>query len=365
MIAKLLPFICAGVLAVLLTLGLSPFRAPANDVRWLGDRPGLAFGPNSGAISSDALQMADPGQESGASVEIWLQPARIWDKSTFLAFCDPGKPFKLSFRQSQTDLKIRVAKDEFYVSRIFRKATPVFLTITAGADGTAVYVGGSLVRTVAGLRLSTADFTGRLVIGDSPGQADSWQGQLYGLAIYHRELKPAEIARNYVAWMQTGRPETSQAERNAALYLLRERYGAVVHNAAASGPDLFIPARYTVLGKIFLEPFWQEFNLSWSYCSAALKNVVGFVPLGFCFYAWFTTLRLRRAEIATVALGTALSLTIEVLQGWLPTRDSGTTDIFTNTLGTWIGVAAYRAIGPALTRALPLALVDDGDDLRS
>jgi glycopeptide antibiotics resistance protein len=112
--------------------------------------------------------------------------------------------------------------------------------------------------------------------------------------------------------------------------------------------DLQIPDRYTVVDKIFLEPFWHEFNLTRSYLSSAVKNVIGFVPLGFCFYAYMIALRFKRAAFATVVLGTALSVTIEVLQAYLPTRDSGTTDIFTNALGTWVGVAAYNFLVPRL-----------------
>ena len=94
-----------------------------------------------------------------------------------------------------------------------------------------------------------------------------------------------------------------------------------------------------------MEPFWKEFSLSRSYGSAAVKNIVGFFPLGFCFYPCLLLYRFRRPVLFTVILGALTSLTIEVLQAYLPTRDSGMTDIFTNTLGAWIGVIAFRALG--------------------
>lgn len=49
-----------------------------------------------------------------------------------------------------------------------------------------------------------------------------------------------------------------------------------------------------------------------------------------------------RTVAATVLLGTLFSLAIEIVQFYIPTRDSGTTDILTNTLGTVIGITLYR-----------------------
>jgi hypothetical protein len=286
-------------------------------------------------------------------LEIWLRPDCIWDSGTFLSLWSPEGPFRLSLQQHQTDLGIQCARTgKLYVDDIFRRPRPVFITITSGGGGTSVYVDGVRVKTSPGFRLSTNHFTGRLIAGDAPEQSHSWRGHLFGLAIYHRELKPSAVVCHYSAWMQGGRPKTAEDEHNVALYLFDERAGNLVHNTARPGLELRLPAEYMVVDKISLEPFWREFTLSNSYLGAAVKNIIGFVPLGFCFYAYLTALGIKRAGLATVLLGTAVSVTIEVLQAYLPTRDSGTTDIFTNTLGTWIGVASYHLAGPILGRAM-------------
>jgi len=349
--------ICFAVLCVLLTLGLWPFHTPMNEVTWLGSRNGLRLGEFSSVISSTAFPMTSADEGASGSIEVWLQPRRIWDSSTILAFCAPGNPPQFSLRQAQVDLELRseILDDlhpantrSLYVDNALRKPGPVFVTITSGIRGTAVYTDGVLSRTAPQFRLPARAFTSRLVLGDSPGQTDSWSGQLLGLAIYRRELTAAQILRHYETWTQGGQPHVSEDESNAALYLFNERAGSVVHNRARSGVDLYIPEKYEVLDKIFLEQFWKEFNMSQSYWESALKNIVGFIPFGFCVFPCLSAHKLKHAALATVILGTLVSLTIEVLQAYLPTRDSGTTDLFTNTLGTYIGVVAFRVVSPIL-----------------
>ncbi len=295
MIAKILDIVCIAVLCTILTLGLWPFHAPKNDVTWLGERNGLHFGRYGTAIGSGPFEMASSqGNQLFGSLEIWLQPRRIWDNGTFLAFCTPEDPFQFSLSQSQRDIRLQAAirNDRnrtrvvnLYVAGVFRQTGPIFITITAGTGGMAVYLDGVLAKRVPQFRLPPNQLAGRIVLGDSPGQPDSWKGQLLGFAIYDRELTEAQLLKHYETWTQAGRPEIQKEEGNVALYLFDERAGTVIHNSVSAGVDLSIPDQYVVLDQIFLQPFWSEFSMSRSYWGAVLKNIVGFIPFGFCFCA--------------------------------------------------------------------------------
>ncbi len=356
---KHLALVCLIVLIVILTLGLWPFHIPANQVAWLKDRPGLQFGGTATAIGSATIRTPGPGPESGGSIEIGLQPGLIWGRGTILAFYRPENSSQLLLNQSLTGLEISIrhtapdrASARPYVGEIFRRTKPLFLTIASGTQGTKVYVDGVLVRTLGGF-LPAKEFAGRLIVGDAPGQPNSWRGRFFGLAIYHRELPPAQIVRDYENWTRTGLIDSAQEADMVAFYPMDERAGQIVHDRSEHGLNLFIPERYMVLDQIWLEPFWQEFSMSRSYWSAVVKNIVGFIPFGCCFYAWLAACHLKRAALATVVLGAAVSVTIEVLQAYLPTRDSGTTDIITNTFGTWVGVVAFRVVRPLISGKVP------------
>ena len=139
-------------------------------------------------------------------------------------------------------------------------------------------------------------------------------------------------------------------EAPSALYLFNEGKGGIVHNQLDSSTDLIIPPHYFVLHPRVLVAPWREYKATWSYWQDVSVNVAGFIPLGFCFAAYFSLVQvINRPRATTIALGLVVSLTIEVLQAFLPTRSSGTTDLVTNTLGTAIGVRLY---GCSFTQAM-------------
>jgi hypothetical protein len=288
---------------------------------------------------------------------MWVQPARSHDSSTLLAFYSRQNPIQFAVRQSRDDLVLQrnglpgqkgARSGSFHIDKVFRSMRPVLLTISSGPKGTAVYVDGALAIASERFRVTAADCTGQLVVGTSPLNFDQWTGVLKGLAIYHSHLTAQQVVRHYETWTARKRPEVGGGERCAVLYLFTESRGNRVQNRMGAGCDLLIPEQYVIQDEISLKPFWREFALCWGYWKSVLKSIVGLVPLGFFFYSWVSgRISARRPAWVTTILGAIVSFTIEVLQAQLPTRQSGTTDILTNTFGTWLGVVGYRYVNSA------------------
>ncbi len=364
--SKLLGALCFAVLCITLYLGLSPFHSPRNSVAWLNGANGVAFGRYGTILCRGSLSTAGSHRDAGGSIEMWVQPDR-WTRSTLMALYRPEKSLLFTLGQSLTDLEVRAEevddskqriKGHFYVrgalGAALRQKKPVFLTVTSGPRETIVYLDGFPVTGAPGFRIPDGAITGRLIVGDTPWQPNSFRGQIRGVAIYDLELSGTQVFRHYRTWTDNGRPDIDRSERNLALYLFEEHHGNVIRNYAAPSGNLYIPDRYSVVDKISLEPFWTEFDFSRSYWSGNLKNIVGFIPAGFCFLAYFTIARpVKRAVLLTIILGALVSLTIEIGQAFLPTRDSGTTDIVTNTFGTYIGVLCYRYVYPIVVERFP------------
>jgi VanZ family protein len=287
-----------------------------------------------------------------------VKPARAWGSGTLLAFYEPLSGRQFSLQQDYTDLALqRDIGGENYqtnliVDNVFRRKQ-AFITLTSDGQDAAVYIDGNLVTRSSRFGLSLSDFGGQLILASSPLQSNRWSGEVRGLALYKSKLTADQVVRHYQHWTRKGRPDAGENELPLALYTLDEHAGKIIHNQVGSGNDLCIPDRYRVVNQTLLEPPWTEFQTQKTYLENALVNIAGFVPLGFCFGAYFTSVRrIKHGILATIVLGAIVSLTIEVLQAYLPTRDSGFTDLITNTLGTSAGVALYRAAALPLARAL-------------
>lgn len=342
--------LAALVLAATLTAGLWPFRFhPPNEVSWIPRQAGLYFGDYGTAISKGEFTPL-PGIDSpgGASLELWIKPAATEDSATLLAFYTPANPHQFRIQQSLDDLFVmrdipagrRKWKTSYVsVDRVFRKDKPMHLLISSGADGTRVYLNGPLVRVAPSLHIQPSDFTGQLVVANSPVANHTWDGLMRGLAFYAREISPQQAAMHFRGDASPGWINDSEVRDSLAFYPFTEGSGRVIHNVAPGGqPNLVLPDHYLILHQAFLTPFWEEYRGNWSYVEDLVINVVGFMPLGFVTCAILTSLlRSPRPVLWSAVFALAISLFVEVLQGFMPIRASGTTDLITNTLGGFLG----------------------------
>jgi hypothetical protein len=349
---KILGALCALILCGILTAGLWPFHSPTNQVTWLNSADGLRFGRLGTILSSSgAFTTSGRGDRSSCALEIRIEATPNSDH-TLLAFYTPEHPLQFLMRRYRSgivlrsealELPVQDQPTEVYFPDVFDQEKPELLTITSGFGGTAVYVNGALKGVRRQFHISSDNFTGRLVLGTSPVESDSWSGELLGLAIYKNELTANQVARHFASWTAKGRPNLDPNDRALALYLFDERQGRTAHDTSGSGINLDIPERYMLVHEKFLETPWSEFRATWSAWKDIGINIGGFIPLGFFFYAYLTmATNTNKPALVTVFIGAATSLTIEVLQAFLPTRDSGMTDLITNTLGTGLGVMLCR-----------------------
>ena len=323
---------------------------PPNEVQWLQNGPGLHFG-NYGSIFTTADFPASSVKSEGCALEIWLEPALTLDVATLLAFSTPDNPLQFRLRQykdsllvihNALDKKGRLQTNEMAVDRVFRQQQRLLVTVSSGAKGTVVYVNGELKGFREEFHLSATEFTGRLIFGDSPGGHESWGGDLRGLAVYPYQLTKERAKADYDAWHSGREFPADLLARATALYEFKEGTGNATRSSVASAPDLVIPARLETMRPVLLKPFWKEYDNRWEYWADVLVNILAFVPFGFLFYGYLRVGRkVKRAFWKALAAGFLVSLTIELGQYYLPMRNSGTTDLITNTTGAGLGALLF------------------------
>lgn len=341
----------AAVLAVLLAT-LWPFNLfEANGVHWLQGINGLRFEKDGLVVSAEPLRPPETSATEAYTLELLLRPASVRSSYTILGVYAPTRPRQFLVCQWTDGLLVTHNADvdrdktrtiKFDVDHAFRSGRLALVTISSGPNGTTVYLDGQPAESAPRFKISRRELSGEIVLGTSPVTYRPWQGELRGLAIYSKELTPAEVVRHYKEWSDpSGHSELDDA---MARYSFAEAAGREVRNEIASGPSLEIPARFAIPHKGLLRPAGKEFRADRMYMIDVLMNIAGFIPLGLILCAYFggTRGRCQAILIATVTCS-ILSCGIEVLQYYIPRRDSGTTDIITNTLGAAVGAMLAHA----------------------
>lgn len=352
----------------LLTVGLWPFDfRPHNRVGWLKEPAGLSFQPDGIAYEPEATDWSrgsPPDQPAAFTMEIWLEPGQVPPTDLFhiLTIDDGGIPSGIVLFQWKTELLLRIRDRasrrgfrEVGPSGVLTEQTPCFVTITVAPAGTTFYSNGFRLNHYPAFTVPNSRLHGRLILGNAAEGKHPWRGNLFGLAIFNRALDASEVAQHYALWTNHQAGQLATETGLAALYRFDEGSGQWVNDSSTNRHRLLIPERYRVLHKRVLELD----AIGMSDLDNIAINILGFMPFGFIVY---TYRRLAKPDgwgrnlVWAVCAGAMISLAIELAQAWLPNRTSSINNIFTNTLGTFLGALLARKLqsGTLPTNVTPL-----------
>jgi VanZ family protein len=360
-----LPALTFGTILAVLFATLWPFDpSPRNRVNWVPGHSGLQFDRPGIVTANKPIAI---GETDSRSVELWLSPANIQEGAVILAFYSPENPRQLEFHQWTDGLLVtheigtthyQPMSTKFDVDHAFKTGQSVLITAVFQRIGTTVYLNGRSPHFFSRFRISPRDVSGQIVLGNSGVDYAPWSGEIRGLAIYNTALTPEGAWGDYQEWERKAAIGTDSKLNGDYPYLVgavvsydfREGEGSAVRNQLGSPPDLEIPTVFNVPHKPWLRSVKDDFDPEWRYAGDLAINILGFVPLGILLCRCWRRSRGRKESVVyTILAGAALSLTIEVLQFYVPRRNSGMTDIITNSLGAWLGAwlsqtTAFREI---------------------
>lgn len=352
-----------GFLSLLVTLGillctLWPFNPfPRNNVAWLPASDGIRFDGNGVILSQVPLNPDNSASlNEPASLELSLNPFDTQHVYTVLDFYQPDNPFHFRVRQYLDGLIVskdfrtpngKLGHSKIDIEHCLLRGKTSVITLTSSEKGSAYYWDGTLKATYPNFKFTLNDLSGQIILGTAPIDAQPWLGEIHGLALYTTELRPAGLLVTPLNEEKSGELQAPDQQRTVARYRFRGGRGSSIHSSGGHAPDLLIPAHFQVPHQAFLRAPWEEFHANWDYVADVVRNVLGFVPLGFFLCAYLMILMpQKRALLISIVFGCALSLGIEIIQAYLPQRVSGVTDIITNTLGTGLGALLLLRASP-------------------
>ena len=355
---KFLGSICITILLIILIAGLWPFNFfPKNKVAWLQDETGVCFSGQGMILSPDPLN--DPQQSllnnKSITIEILIHPTEesqdginrilsIYDEKrseiTFLGQWKKHLIIQSRIKRPGANILYR----EIGVDDALEKDQNYLLSVASGAEGTTLYINGRLAKTNPRHHLLDSITSKKIsfILGNSPVGKNSWKGRIMGLAIYNRTFTPEKIAKHYQLYLEnnfTMRPE--KEEGFIGLYLFSEKQGSVVQDYSGLNNHLTVPALFRPVQRIILDPPGHDFRWDKSFFQDTIINLLGFVPLGFFLTAFLlkaSNWKKKIIYIAVAVTGFVISLAIELLQIYLPSRNSQLDDVICNSVGTVLGI---------------------------
>jgi len=347
----------AACLCLILCIGLWPKDFSLSDrISWIDEPAGIRFHPHGIAYTDPLIRLPETSLSgsNAFSFEIALKPANPLGKGFNFVFAlhNGQDSEQLVMGQYRSWIILMNGDDYPYKRRIQRitldtapwPPTPRLLAVTAGQDGTEVYLDGQLVHSKRDFTLKTPPGAkSRLLLGNSIYNRHSWTGAVHGLAFFGYPLTAQTAALHFDQWSKKRNFSFAKKEKPALLYLFDENHGTDANDHSGNQLHLKIPSGSPVLKKEFFGLSGPKYEFDRSSVVDIIINFFGFIPFGFVLTATFIKRGgkfVKQALPAAVGICFMASLSIEVIQAWMPSRSSDLLDLASNTLGALMGAVS-------------------------
>jgi hypothetical protein len=293
------------------------------------------------------------------SLELMIKPAYFTSShvSRIISICD-GKDEVFFIGQWKRGLVVRYVNCSKKIletgkDNVLTKKTPFFITFVKFNDTIQLFVNGKLVANKAVLFPDTANnFKKKLfVIGNSSKGNQQWNGGLYALAAFNKKLTQQKIEKHYKLW-EKDRSYSQLRDESVFFYSFDSKFQRIYKNGSlnSDSSELIIPNHLLQLQKDFLVPPWIDFRWEKDYAIDVIQNLLAFIILGVLATASFSYLNLNRNILISISTLNSLliSITIETLQIYLPTRSSQLSDLILNTAGGFLGALIFLYFTPRI-----------------
>jgi hypothetical protein len=330
---------------------------PGNNVHWSDSGAGLIFGRDAQAFTEGFFPVLRGRSGAGLTIELAIRPAfPNYANFRFLVLVHDGDDDRqLVIGQWRSSLVIMNGDDysnklrspKIYLKLDEQAAKAHLVSIVSNAAGTRIFIDGVLKKRSNKLVLRYPEkvASARLVVGNSMSGQHGWVGTVMGLAFYDRDLTDGDLLQHFRQWRMTRDFGRFIPEGPHLVYAFDEGQGERAFNKLGDGLDLMIPPWRKVL---------QRNVLSWPRVETLdhvilgkdiLVNLLGFVPLGILLMALLARFEGgaggRTGKLVAVLVAFLFSLGIEIVQVWIPSRDSSLLDLLLNTMGGFLGVVFY------------------------
>lgn len=313
------------------------------------------FTQSNNAVFSDGLTLAVPGTAYAVHPHEALSSLYQF---TILLHCTPdegdvrGTGRIFSFARNFSDQNFAIAQyhsalnvqffsresrqfNEVTVDTVFKTRTPVWIAITFTGETVRCYVNGVKrdERRTGPMALTQWNAAYPLVVGTDPNGGLQWEGVIHSAAIFDRSMSKAELRKPGLIFKKYSSIIHYDFSKGHAQYL---------RSTGTDGDSLYVPARYQPYDRLTLFDTFRYLGKQRLYIRDIVANIFFFLPIGF-----FSAMLLGRSFkkiisiiVLSVIIGCVLSVSVELLQIYLPSRFSSMLDVLSNTSGAALGALA-------------------------